>query len=66
MSHAGTGYHHPIPQHEEIKLRSLLPFAKPASVIDPCVGPWRAVDTHRRHACEFDNILKFAVTQGRN
>ncbi len=31
------GYY-PLPEAEGVKLRSLLTFARPASVIDPCVG----------------------------
>jgi hypothetical protein len=36
------GYY-PLPQNEGTKLRSLLSFSKPASVIDPCVGKGTAL-----------------------
>ena len=36
------GYY-PLPEAEGVKLRSLLSFAGPASVIDPCVGQGTAL-----------------------
>jgi len=36
------GYY-PLPESEAVKLRSLLAFSKPASVIDPCVGQGTAL-----------------------
>ena len=36
------GYY-PLPEAEGVKLRSLLSFAGPASVIDPCVGQGAAL-----------------------
>jgi hypothetical protein len=30
--------YYPLPEAEGVKLRSLLSFTGPASVIDPCVG----------------------------
>jgi len=36
------GYY-PLPEDEGVKLRSLLSFAGPASVIDPCVGQGTAL-----------------------
>jgi hypothetical protein len=36
------GYY-PLPENEGIKLRSLLTFSEPASVIDPCVGQGTAL-----------------------
>ena len=37
------GYY-PLPEAEGVKLRSLLLFSEPASVIDPCVGQGTALD----------------------
>ena len=37
------GYY-PLPESEGIKLRALLSFHQPASVIDPCVGQGTALD----------------------
>ena len=36
------GYY-PLPQAEGVKLRALLLFSEPASVIDPCVGQGTAL-----------------------
>ena len=36
------GYY-PLPESEAIKLRALLVYAKPAAVIDPCVGQGNAL-----------------------
>jgi hypothetical protein len=44
------GYY-PLPQSEAVKLRSLLSFSDPASVIDPCVGQGTALDLVTRNAC---------------
>ena len=37
------GYY-PLPESEGTKLRALLSFANPASVIDPCVGQGTALN----------------------
>jgi hypothetical protein len=53
------GYY-PLPESEGIKLRSLLSFHQPASVIDPCVGQGTALDLVtsgggvRRYGVELD------------
>ena len=53
------GYY-PLPESEGVKLRSLLSFSGPASVIDPCVGQGTALhlvtsDTQaRRYGIELD------------
>src|SRR5882757_4218654 len=36
------GYY-PLPEAEGVKLRSLLSFSQPASVVDPCVGQGTAL-----------------------
>jgi hypothetical protein len=36
------GYY-PLPESEGLKLRSLLSYTKPASVIDPCAGQGAAL-----------------------
>jgi hypothetical protein len=36
------GYY-PLPETEEMKLHSLLSFAAPASVVDPCAGQGTAL-----------------------
>jgi hypothetical protein len=36
------GYY-PLPESEGVKLRSLLTYTQPASVIDPCVGQGAAL-----------------------
>ena len=43
------GYY-PIPESEGVKLRSLLSFSQPASVIDPCVGQGTALQTITKDA----------------
>src|ERR1700747_1794566 len=53
------GYY-PLPESEGAKLRALLSFPQPASVIDPCVGQGTAVDLVtggaqvRRYGVELD------------
>jgi hypothetical protein len=53
------GYY-PLPESEGVKLRTLLAFNGPASVVDPCVGQGTALDlvTHgaevRRYGVELD------------
>src|SRR5258708_33111507 len=53
------GYY-PLPESEGIKLRSLLSFHQPASVIDPCAGQGTALDLVtsgggvRRYGVELD------------
>lgn len=53
------GYY-PLPESEAIKLRSLLSFSDPTSVIDPCVGQGTALDLVtcnapvRRYGVELD------------
>jgi hypothetical protein len=53
------GYY-PLPESEGAKLRSLLAFDRPASVVDPCAGQGTALDlvTHgtdvRRYGVELD------------
>ena len=53
------GYY-PLPESEAAKLRSLLTFAQPASVIDPCVGQGTALHivtkdaSVRRYGVELD------------
>src|SRR5580698_6428407 len=53
------GYY-PLPESEGAKLRGLLSFTAPASVVDPCVGQGTALDlvTHgadvRRYGVELD------------
>ena len=53
------GYY-PLPEDEGAKLRSLLSFVEPASVIDPCVGQGTALDLVtrdgpvRRYGIELD------------
>jgi Uncharacterised methyltransferase family (DUF6094) len=43
------GYY-PLPECEAIKLRSLLSYSDPASVIDPCVGEGTALELVTRNA----------------
>ena len=43
------GYY-PLPEHEGVKLRSLVTFTQPASVIDPCVGQGTALQLVTRDA----------------
>jgi hypothetical protein len=53
------GYY-PLTETEGVKLRSLLSFAEPASVIDPCVGQGTALELVtsnapvRRYGVELD------------
>jgi uncharacterized methyltransferase DUF6094 len=53
------GYY-PLPESEGIKLRALLSFPSPASVIDPCVGRGTALElvtsdaSVRRYGIELD------------
>ena len=53
------GYY-PLPEAEGVKVRSLLSFAEPASVIDPCVGQGTALQLVtseapvRRYGVELD------------
>ena len=53
------GYY-PLPEAEGVKIRSLLSFAGPASVIDPCVGQGTALQLVtseapvRRYGVELD------------
>lgn len=53
------GYY-PLPESEAVKIRSLLAYSEPASVIDPCVGQGTALDLVtsnapvRRHGVELD------------
>jgi hypothetical protein len=52
--------HYPLPESEAQKLRSLLSFTAPASVIDPCVGQETALhlvtsdSKVRRYGVELD------------
>ena len=54
------GYY-PLPESEGVKLRALLSFPQPASVIDPCVGQGTALDLVtggaevRRYGVELDS-----------
>ena len=54
------GYY-PLPESEGGKLRALLSFPQPASVIDPCVGQGTALDLVtggaevRRYGVELDS-----------
>ena len=64
------GYY-PLPEAEGVKLRSLLSFAGPASVIDPCVGQGTALhlvtsEAHvRRYGVELDaERARIASTNG--
>jgi tRNA1(Val) A37 N6-methylase TrmN6 len=64
------GYY-PLPEAEGVKLRSLLSFAGPASVIDPCVGQGTALhlvtsDAQvRRYGVELDaERARIASTNG--
>ena len=64
------GYY-PLPESEGRKLRSLLSFSKPASVIDPCVGQGTALhlvtsDAHvYRYGVELDaERARIASSQG--
>ena len=43
------GYY-PLPETEGIRLRSLLSYSQPASVIDPCVGQGAALETITKNA----------------
>lgn len=43
------GYY-PLPESEGVKLRSLLSFDGPASVIDPCVGQGTALNLVTQYA----------------
>ena len=43
------GYY-PLPESEAVRLRSLLEFTGPASVVDPCVGQGTALDIVTRGA----------------
>jgi hypothetical protein len=53
------GYY-PLPESEAVKIRSLLAYSEPASVIDPCVGQGTALGLVtsnapvRRHGVELD------------
>jgi uncharacterized methyltransferase DUF6094 len=50
------GYY-PSPEREAAKLRSLLVFPEPASVVDPCVGKGIALDLVTKEA----NLCRFGV-----
>jgi hypothetical protein len=64
------GYY-PLPESEGIKLRSLLSFPQPASVIDPCVGQGTALQlltgdaAVRRYGVELDaERARIATSKG--
>ena len=64
------GYY-PLPEAEGVKMRSLLSFAGPASVIDPCVGQGTALQLVtseapvRRYGVELDaERARIASTNG--
>ena len=63
------GYY-PLPESEGIKLRALLSFTRPASVIDPCVGEGTALhlvtgDAEiRRYGVELDAERARLLLQG--
>jgi tRNA1(Val) A37 N6-methylase TrmN6 len=64
------GYY-PLPEVEGVKLRSLLSFSQPASVMDPCVGRGTALllvtsDAEvRRYGVELDaERARIATTNG--
>lgn len=58
-SKAKMGYY-PLPEREGMKLRSLLSYSQPASVIDPCAGQGAALHlvtseaAVRRYGVELD------------
>jgi hypothetical protein len=64
------GYY-PLPESEGVKLRALLSFTQPASVIDPCVGQGTALhlvtgDAEvRRYGVELDaERARIAASRG--
>ena len=64
------GYY-PLPEDEGVKLRSLLCFSGPASVIDPCVGQGTALQLVtsdaqvRRYGVELDaERARIAIANG--
>ena len=70
VARLNMGYY-PLPEDEGVKLRSLLSFAGPASVIDPCVGQGAALhlvtsDAEvRRYGVELDaERARIASTNG--
>ena len=38
--------HYPLPESEAVRLRALLSFTGPASIVDPCVGQGTALRNH--------------------